>query len=59
MTIRDDGQGFTPPRKLSNLLAEGKLGLIGMRERIESINGKLKIHSKPLKGTLLSIYIPY
>jgi signal transduction histidine kinase len=59
MTIQDDGQGFIPPRKLSNLMAKGNLGLIGMQERIESINGKLKIHSKPSKGTLLSIKIPY
>ena len=58
LTIQDDGQGFAPPKNIAKLLAEGKLGLIGIQERCKSLGGNIEIHSKPGKGTLLSIEIP-
>jgi two-component system sensor histidine kinase DegS len=53
--IKDNGQGFHSVRKFSNLAAKGKLGLIGMRERIESLNGTLEIRSRLGKGTSILI----
>ncbi|MGD9116689.1 MAG: sensor histidine kinase [Dehalococcoidia bacterium] len=53
--IKDNGQGFRPPKKLERLAASGKLGLIGMRQRIDLFDGTLKIRSRLGEGTLVSI----
>lgn len=55
VTIEDNGQGFYMPKKLGTLATAGKSGLIGMRERIEFLNGTLKIRSRPSEGTSISI----
>jgi two-component system sensor histidine kinase DegS len=55
MTIKDDGKGFRTPRKFSRLAAKGKLGLIGMQQRLDFLNGTVKIRSRPGEGTLLLI----
>lgn len=59
ITIFDDGQGFTLPVNVASFATEGKLGLIGIKERVESLRGTLKIHSMPLEGFKLLIEIPY
>jgi signal transduction histidine kinase len=53
LTIEDDGVGFSlvPAH-------DGKLGLVGMRERVASVNGALDIDSKPGVGTRLTVEIP-
>jgi signal transduction histidine kinase len=58
ITIRDNGQGFVAPNKLESLVIKGKLGLVGIQERIKSLGGTLKISSAPNEGTLLVIKIP-
>ena len=55
ITIQDDGQGFRPPKKNGKLAVEGKLGLIGMQERIGFLGGTFQIRSRPGGGTLLLI----
>lgn len=55
LTIKDNGQGFRLPRQFHILAANGKIGLIGIQERIDSIGGTFKIQSRPGKGTLLLI----
>jgi len=57
--IRDNGKGFNVPRNLANLVSEGKLGLIGMRERVKTLGGNFEIQSRPNQGTSISIKIPY
>jgi signal transduction histidine kinase len=55
MTIEDNGVGFE-----SNLSAnETRLGLFGMRERVEMLGGRLIIESSPGKGTTISVEVPY
>ena len=54
LLIRDDGNGV-------DLDASGSgkgLGLIGMRERVETINGKIKFHSQPGDGFCIDITVP-
>ncbi len=53
--VRDRGTGFDPgaPRP------EGKLGLTGMRERLESIGGAFSVHSGPDIGTCLRARLPH
>jgi signal transduction histidine kinase len=53
LTIEDDGRGFSRAR-----VPRGRLGLVGMRERIASVDGALDIESKPGTGTRLTIEIP-
>jgi signal transduction histidine kinase len=53
LTIEDDGVGFSLPR-----VGGEKLGLVGMRERVASVNGALDIESKQGVGTRLTFEIP-
>ena len=56
-SIRDDGVGFDLNEVLARKGTRG-LGLLGIRERIESVGGTLAIRSQPGKGTELVIQIP-
>ncbi|WAA12034.1 sensor histidine kinase [Fervidibacillus halotolerans] len=51
--IRDDGIGFNPEET-----KEGSFGMRGMKERVELLDGELKIDSKIGKGTRVMIRIP-
>ena len=51
--IEDDGRGFSSVS--SN---EDGLGLLGMRERISLVGGRLDVESSPGSGTTLSIEVP-
>ncbi len=54
LVFKDDGVGFD-----TTLLAKTKqFGLIGMQERVKSLNGIFSIKSTPNKGTLINITIP-
>ena len=55
ITIQDDGQGFHVPREIDSYATTGKLGLIGMRERINFLGGTFQVRSKLGKGTSLLI----
>lgn len=52
--ISDDGVGFQSANKKTN----GGLGLINIRERVESYRGNFKIDASPGYGTLLIVEIP-
>jgi signal transduction histidine kinase len=51
--IEDDGAGFDP----SSLDDQG-LGLVGMRERLALLDGRLEIESSPNAGTTLVVEVP-
>lgn len=51
--ICDDGLGFDP-----QAVQAGHYGLLGMRERVRLIGGRLEIHSEADKGTQLVIRFP-
>ena len=53
LTIEDDGAGFSLAR-----VRDGRLGLVGMRERVASVNGALDIQSTRGVGTQLTVEIP-
>jgi signal transduction histidine kinase len=53
--LRDDGQGFTVPDALENLVAQGRFGLAGMRERVELIGGTLALESASGEGTTVRV----
>jgi PAS domain S-box-containing protein len=56
--IRDDGKGFDAAKVLSSKGNETGLGLLGIRERVSLVGGRVKITSKPGSGTTLRIEIP-
>jgi len=58
MVIEDDGQGFDAPDKFVDLVASGKLGLIGMHERARILGGTLRIDSEPGNGTRVIVDAP-
>jgi signal transduction histidine kinase len=51
--IQDDGLGFQPGWK-----ARPGLGLLGIEERVQELEGTLNIVSQPNKGALLRVRIP-
>jgi ligand-binding sensor domain-containing protein/signal transduction histidine kinase len=55
LSLGDDGRGFNL-QEMAN--AGGSLGLIGMRERAESLGGHLMIESKPGQGTEITAVVP-
>lgn len=54
VVIKDDGKGFD-----ASIQKEGSFGLVGMRERIELLEGSMTIDSQPGAGTLVLIQVPY
>jgi signal transduction histidine kinase len=54
MTVEDNGIGFNPDEPAH----PDRLGLFGMRERIEMLGGRLVVESAPGKGTMISAEVP-
>jgi two-component system, NarL family, sensor histidine kinase DevS len=50
--IEDDGTGFDPAA------TDGGVGLIGMRERIELLDGSLVVETSPRSGTTVAAEVP-
>ena len=57
LSIQDNGQGFDLADTLSDQNETG-IGLIDMQERLESLNGRMNVHSKPGAGARLVATIP-
>lgn len=53
--IEDDGIGFDPEAALQS----GRLGLFGMRERVEMLGGTMVVESAPGTGTTVLVEVPY
>ncbi len=52
--VEDDGVGCDPVRAMH----EGRLGLLGMRERAEMLGGTLTIESAPSRGMTVFVEVP-
>jgi signal transduction histidine kinase/type II secretory pathway pseudopilin PulG len=57
-TVVDDGAGFLMPDQIEDLAAAGHYGLMGMKERAESLGADLKIESRPGAGTVVQLSVP-
>ena len=63
LAIRDDGIGFDykkdfldrPSRRKND---RTRLGLVGLRERVELLGGRMEIRTAPGEGTLLQVQLP-
>jgi len=58
MEISDNGQSFHVEKTLSAKNPK-RLGLVGMKERVEMVGGRLVIESTPGKGTTVRAEIPF
>ncbi len=56
--VEDDGEGFDDGAFSTPDRAGRGWGLLGMRERVEMLGGRLDIHSAPGKGTHLELNVP-
>jgi PAS domain S-box-containing protein len=57
LKIKDNGKSFQAQRVLQSK-RNTRLGLIGMRERLEMVGGKFVVESSPGKGTTIQAQIP-
>jgi PAS domain S-box-containing protein len=57
LEVHDDGKSFAAARLLASK-ASKRLGLLGMRERVDMVGGTLAIKSAPGKGTTVRAEIP-
>jgi signal transduction histidine kinase len=53
VTIQDDGIGFEP-----DLRMPGRLGLLGIQERVKELDGSVHIASQPKQGTVVKVEVP-
>jgi signal transduction histidine kinase len=55
LQVMDRGIGFD----VGSVRNAGGLGLISMRERIQSVNGAIQVDSKPNGGTRIRVHVPF
>lgn len=58
LRVEDNGRGFDPGGASRDAVESHRLGLLGIRERAEFLNGEVQIESAPEKGTRLQVSIP-
>jgi signal transduction histidine kinase len=58
LVIRDDGRGLETSPSASDLLDAGKLGLVGMQERVRLVGGRVNLVSQAGKGTTVEVCVP-
>jgi two-component system sensor histidine kinase UhpB len=54
VSVRDNGKGFTQQRERGAT----RFGLIGMRERVQALDGEFRIDSSPGEGVTVTAVIP-
>lgn len=58
MEIRDDGHGFDPASVVPDADGQSGIGLVGMRERLRLLGGRLEIESAPGGPTIVRAKLP-
>jgi signal transduction histidine kinase len=59
LRIEDDGKGFDVEGHLLKASGEKRMGLGSMEERVNLLNGNLRIRSRLMEGTKILIEIPF
>ena len=55
--VRDNGIGMEPARQ-REAVENGRLGLVGMRERLGQVGGRVQVQSRKGEGTAVSMEVP-
>src|SRR5258708_5827242 len=58
LEIKDNGKAFEVDRCFSGKGGK-RLGLLGMRERVRLVNGRFAVKSRPGKGTVVRVEVPF
>ncbi len=58
LSVADDGKGFAVKKRLKAALAEKRMGLRSMEERVGLLQGTLTIDSKPGQGCTVQVKVP-
>jgi signal transduction histidine kinase len=58
LVVRDDGRGFDMSSIHEQAARQGRLGLLGMRERVQILGGSLEVDSEPGLGTRIRALFP-
>ncbi|MFZ1996350.1 MAG: ATP-binding protein, partial [Solirubrobacteraceae bacterium] len=56
--VSDDGRGFDPETTVARAARAGRLGLVGMHERVRMLGGRTQIDSRPGGPTVVSAVLP-
>ena len=56
--IVDDGRGFEVAKTLIRAAKRGRLGLVGMGERVRLLGGSFDVDSRPGGPTSISLVLP-
>jgi two-component system sensor histidine kinase UhpB len=56
--VEDNGVGFEPEAVSRSSKPSASLGLLGMHERANLVNGRVTIHSQPAHGTKVLVCVP-
>jgi signal transduction histidine kinase len=56
--VRDDGTGFEVERALARAAQRGRLGLVGIGERVRMLGGTFEVESMPGGPTVLTFSLP-
>jgi two-component system sensor histidine kinase DegS len=59
LLIVDNGVGFNVEQMETQLVSENHFGLLGMRERLELLEGRMELQSERDSGTKITMYIPF
>ena len=58
LSVEDDGRGFALGAEHCNASSRGSRGLVGMKERLAKIGGRLELESSLGKGTRVRFVVP-
>jgi PAS domain S-box-containing protein len=58
LRIEDDGKGFDVQRRLATAHHEKRMGLQSMEERTALLGGNMRIESRPMQGTKITVKVP-
>jgi signal transduction histidine kinase len=58
LRIEDNGRGFDVQKRAAAADQEKRMGLRSMQERVNLMNGEMKLKSKPGRGTKVTIKLP-
>jgi signal transduction histidine kinase len=58
LEVTDDGRGFDVPATLLAAAKRGRLGLVGVSERVRLLGGSCELRSAPGGPTTISVGLP-
>ncbi|MDQ3857326.1 MAG: ATP-binding protein [Actinomycetota bacterium] len=57
--ITDDGRGFDVATELASAASRGRLGVVGMSERVRLLGGSFDVESRPGGPTIITVRLPW